>query len=324
MKDPYQVLGLRRGASDGEVKAAYRKLAKKYHPDMDPGDLATLDKFREVCEAYDVIRQEGQPTEAWTPDPMESEKWGFDTSFDRNRQQSGDASQGSAEAEQRGDKAKQEGSDDLFSDWISGIKTAGKRAFGKLGEDSTYEIKITFEEAAIGTKKRIKLAGGRRLDVKIPGGVEDGQQIRLRGQGAEGENGGEPGDAVINISIKSHPFFKRHGSNIHLDLPVTVYEAVMGTKIRIPSVDGTVALTLPPGSNADSIFRLRGKGVAIRGKRAKNGKLMRGDQYVSLKIVLPDKSDANFAKLIKRWAPKAAYSVREKLDDAVANAKQAK
>ena len=312
MRDPYQVLGLNRGASVEEVKSAYRRLAKKYHPDMDPGDLATLDKFRAVCEAYDVIRQESSPqgAQAWSPDPMEGERWGFDPA-DRRTDEPGNT-QRTRDGEQGGQPGQSDGSEDLFSDWISGIKSAGKRAFGRLGEDSTYELKITFEEAATGTKKRIKLAGGKRLDVKIPGGVDDGQQIRLKGQGIEGENGGPAGDAVINISVKPHDYFKRHGSNVHLELPVTISEAVLGAKVKIPSVDGTVALSLPPGSNADSVFRLRGKGAIIRGKRDKSGRVMRGDQYVSLKIFLPEKSDENFTKAVKRWASKNTFDVREK------------
>ncbi len=313
MRDPYQVLGLNRGASDAEVKSAYRRLAKKYHPDKDPGDLATLDKFRAVCEAYDVIRQESSPaeTDRWSPNSMEGERWGFDSSNHPRGRAKGDASKnGMVDDHPEGEKPAD--SDDLFSDWISGIKSAGKRAFGRLGEDSSYELRISFEEAATGTKKRIKLSGGRRLDVKIPGGVEDGQQIRLKGQGSEGENGGQPSDAVINITVKPHDYFKRHGSNVHLELPVTISEVVLGAKIKIPSVDGTVALSLRPGSNADAVFRLRGKGSVIRGKRDKSGKVMRGDQYVSLKIFLPDKSDQNFEKSIKRWAAKNSFDVRDK------------
>ncbi len=315
LRDPYEVLGVPKDASEAEIKAAYRSLAKKYHPDMFPGDQVTLEKFREISEAYDAVRilsreslrpqrSKRRKRQRWSPRDFHHPFAGSDA-------QSKKASEEAA-AENGSSKAKRS-AEDVFTGFFNGIKSAGKRTFASQGEEVSYQLDLSLEEAALGTTKRVQLPTGKKLDVRIPGGVSQGQQIRLRGQGDKVASGDESNDAIISINLKAHPHFKRHGSNVHLELPVTIGEAVLGAKIRVPTVDGSVMLSIPPGSNADTIFRLRAKGVVVRNQN-RSGNLLRGDQYVSLKIILPDTTDQNFTKLIKKWAAKDSYDVRNHLD----------
>src|SRR5262249_49082102 len=159
----------------------------------------------------------------------------------------------------------------------------------------SYELTVDFLDAARGAKKRLTLPDSRTLDVTIPPGTEDGQQLRLKGQGTGGLGGGEAGDAYIEIHVTPHPYFKRQGTDINVDLPITLTEAVRGGKITVPTIDGPVAMTIPKGSNTDSVLRLKGKGVPGRKGDA------RGDQYVRLKIVLPDTTDPALEKLVEAW-----------------------
>jgi len=318
MKDPFQILGLTQSANEADVKSAFRKLAKKYHPDLHPGDQNNLEKFREINNAYDELsrefRKEREAGEA---------KFGF-----RRKKNSGqketNASAGSkyrfAREEPQPEPSRTEpnsenkrSAEDILGDFFSGFRASKEKETDKAQQDLTYRLKLSLEDAAMGTTRRVQIRNGKKLDIKIPAGVEDGQQIRLRGQGMAASDGG-PGDTIITISVKEHPYFTRHGSNIHLELPVTVDEAVLGAKVNVPTVDGEVMLNIPAGSNTDSIFRLKGKGGLIRGKTDSDGHPLRADQYVSLKVILPAASDKGFAKLIKRWAGKGSYDVRKHFD----------
>ncbi len=337
MKDPYKILGVMPSASEEEIKSAYRKLAKKYHPDMDPGNANTLERFREVNDAYDALRNKVRLQTKAKPSSHANHKpyrWEQareayrDYAKHRQKPSSGktktkpqhDAPSETAAAKETSPKRRK---DDIFADLFGGFRNAAqKRRRRKTDDqhtsgtdgstDSVYRVKLTLEDAALGCSKRMRLQGDRRLDVKIPAGIEDGQQIRLRG---DAEDGSKTEPVLLAVTVEDHAIFNRHAANIHMELPVTVQEAVLGAKISVPTLDGSVMLKVPEGSNTDSIFRIRGKGAFLRGKKDRHGKPMRGDQYVSLKVVLPSASDHTFIKLIKKWASKRDYTVRDHLEN---------
>jgi DnaJ-class molecular chaperone len=308
MADPYKTLGVSPGASADEIKKAYRKLAKKLHPDLNPGTKKIEQEFKEVSAAYDIL--------------SDTEKR---AKFDR-----GDIDASGAERPGRGfyksyaesgQGAKYRGGDsyfgdDIFSDLFGGgfgaqTGSAGggaRRGGARMnirGADVSYAASADFIEAALGAKKRLTLTDGKTLDVTIPPGTEDGLTLRLKGQGLPGL-GGPAGDAFIEIKVEPHPLFTRQGNDIHLELPVTLPEAVLGASITVPTIDGKVSVKVPPGSNTGSVLRLRGKGVP----RAKGAE--RGDQYVKLKVVLPDKPERELTEFVERWAKKNGYDVRAK------------
>jgi len=319
MKDPFEILGVPRTANDTQIKAAYRRLAKQYHPDMHPGDTLTLEKFRDVCAAYETLTSIPKPSAQTPPSAAQSRKrkrahFGYRKRMDAQEEMSSSAQKHAPSSAQS--KNEKRSTEDVFSDLFSGLKSAGRKAFSKPREEGAYRLDLEFVEAAIGTTKRITLANGKQLNVRIPGGIQDGQHIRLRNQPAHGTPTSQD-PSLITIHIKEHPFFTRHGANVHLELPVRVDEAVLGSKMNIPTVEGSVVFTLPPGSNAQSVFRLKGKGAKVRGKTGPDNQPMRGDQYISLKVVLPDSSDRGFVKLIQRWRPSHTYQVRNHLNTEV-------
>lgn len=199
--------------------------------------------------------------------------------------------------------------EDLFSEFF-GERSAGRKkpAPGK-GLDSHYDLSITFEEAALGGTRRVKLPAGKRFDVKIPIGVRDGQSIRLKGLGEPGIPGGQAGDALITIKIETHPYYRREGHDIHLDLPITLNEALHGAKVKVPTLNGPVVMVIPPGANAGQLFKLKGKGIPAYSIHPA------GDQYVTLQIVLPDQSDSNLSDIVKRWETAHPYDPRKKFGD---------
>jgi len=203
--------------------------------------------------------------------------------------------------------------EDIFKDLFSGMAGAGgprrSKAAPKRGNDRSYRLTVTFFEAVQGTTKRLTLNNGKTLDVKISSGVDTGQQIRLKKQGELGSAGGVPGDALVEIRVDPHEYFQREGNNIFLDLPITLREAVMGAKIKVPTIHGAVTVTLPKGSNTGQSMRLKGKGVALKGK-SKNA----GDQYLRLQVKLPEKFDNNLIKIIDEWSGENDYEVRGNLD----------
>ncbi len=194
---------------------------------------------------------------------------------------------------------------DIFEDLFGRSRGWGRSTIKTRGADVSYELTVDFIDAAVGAKRRLTLPDGRTLDVTIPAGAEDGQQLRLKGQGTPGLGGGPSGDAYIEIHVQEHPLFKRQDADIHLDLPVTLTEAVRGAKITVPTIDGPVTMTVPKGSNTGTTLRLRGKGVPAK----KGGP--RGDQYVRLTVTLPDPPDAALERFVEEW--KREYDVRGKL-----------
>lgn len=302
MKDPYEVLGVPRGANQDEIKKAYRKLAKELHPDRHPNNPRLAERFKEVTGAYHILGDEKMRQR-----------------FDRGEIDASGAERGPQYGPQHGPFAGRaqgggfqsfrfdtEEPEDLFSDLFSAFRR-GRGQVRARGSDVRYNLTVSFVEAARGTTKRLGLAGGKTLDVKIPAGLLDGQQIRLKGQGEPGLNDGPPGDALIEVKVDQHPFFTRVDNDIHVELPVSLPEAVLGAKVKVPTLTGSVALTVPKGSNSGTTLRLKGKGIAGHAGRSA------GDQYVKLKIVLPDKPDADLEQFVRNWSKKHEYDVRGRL-----------
>jgi DnaJ-class molecular chaperone len=296
MRDPYEVLGVQRTATADEIKKAYRQLAKKLHPDLHPGNAKAATQFKDVSAAYDLLSDADKRAR-----------------FDR-----GEIDASGAEVRRRpfhrsyaespgGAKYTGGGGfdpDDLFSDLF---RASRRRGFKARGADVAYEMQVDFLDAALGAKRRLSLPDGRTLDVAIPPGSEDGQQLRLKGQGTAGLGGGPAGDAYIQLHVAPHPYFKRDGHDISVELPVTLVEAVRGAKVQVPTIDGPVTVTIPKGSNTGTILRLKGKGIADR-------QGTRGDQYVTLKVMLPEKPDEDLERFVESWS--RSYDVRSKMGPA--------
>lgn len=305
MRDPYTVLGVAKGASESEIKSAYRKLAKKLHPDVNPGNTEVEQKFKEITAAYDLLSDKEKRGKYDRGEINADGSARYDSAFHRAYSHPGggtgrggfDFAQGGSDFE------------DIFSDLFGrarrgGAAGAGRRAQPK-GGDVQYTVQVTFAEAAKGIRRRITLYDGKSLDVTIPPGTEDGQTLRLRGQGMPGLGGGA-GDAYVTVQVQQDPMFERDGPDIHVTVPVTLDEAVLGGKIRVPTIDGPVAVSVPPGSNTGSRLRLKGKGVAGAGGA-------RGDQIVYLQVVLPDKPDEELRSFLQGWALRHPYDVRKKV-----------
>ncbi len=318
MKDPYQVLGLSRGVNADEIKQAYRALARELHPDLNPNDKKAEERFKDITAAYDFlsdadkrakfdrgeIDSSGQPLRkahgphrrAGTHGPGGFGPGGFGgASFEFGS----DPNEILAEMMRRKDKGKKS----WGSAWGFGADDSASET-GKTGQDAHHSLNVTFDEAAKGTVKRVTLATGKSVDVRIPPDSVDGQTLRLKGQGFTSMLGG-PGDAYIDIVVEVHPHLVRRDLDYILELPISVQEAVMGAKITVPTVDGQVSLTIPPNSNSGTVLRLKGKGVKVTGVNA-------GDQLVTLKVVLPD-NNAEFRKLVEKWGGGNPYNPRDKM-----------
>ncbi len=298
MKDPYQVLGVGKTASGDEIKTAYRKLARTLHPDLNPGNKQSEERFKEVSAAYDLLSD--------TAKRGKYDRGEIDASGAEKARYSYRSYAESGKGGKYRDFDFGFGAEDIMSD-IFGARTGRTQSGARMrlkGADQHYSLKVSFIEAAQGTTKRITLPNGKSLDVRIPPGVEDGQTLRLKGQGAPGTGGGEAGDALVEISVEAHAFFSREGHDIHLDLPVTLPEAVLGAKVTVPTIHGKVTVTVPPGSTSGTTLRLKGKGIG-HGKGGEHG-----DQFIKLKVMLPDKPDAELQAFLQQWSKTHPYDVR--------------
>jgi len=297
-KDLYQQLGVSRTADAETIRRAYRKLAKDLHPDRNPGDNGAEDRFKSINAAFDVL---GDPEKRSKYDRGEIDADGRETGFGRGGF-GGGAGNGAGRFE---------GGD---FDEILGQMFGGGGPFGAMGgasrsasrgSDVRARLEIDLEEAILGGKKRIAFSDGRTVEVSIPAGASDGQTLRLKGQGAQGR-GGAPGDAMIELAIRPHPLFRREGADLHLDLPISIPDAVLGAKVEAPTPDGAVTLTVPKGATSGKVLRLKGRGAAD----PEGGG--RGDLFVRLELALPEGADADLESFAERWRRERPYQPRRR------------
>ena len=306
-EDLYSVLGVAKTAGAADITKAYRKLAKKLHPDLNPGDKAAEEKFKKITAAYDIV---GDEEKRGRYDRGEIDASGQETPQQRYYREYASGDEGARYRSTAGFEDIGSFSDlfgDLFGERGGTRGAAGGRRFSMRGQDAQYRLEVDFLDAVNGTKTRITLPDGGPLDVTIPPGVADGQVLRLKGKGNPGLGVGGPGDALIEISVKPHAVFKREGDDIAVDVPITVDEAVLGGKVEVPTISGRVFVTVPPGSNSGQTLRLKGRGIK-RGGQA-------GDQLVKLGVVMPERIDDDLKSFVENWREAHRYDPRRKLKE---------
>ncbi|MGA2143237.1 MAG: J domain-containing protein [Brevinematales bacterium] len=297
MKDPYEILGVSKNASDEEIKNAYRKLAKKYHPDLNPNNKEGEAKFKELGIAYKLIENK-EAREKY-------EKGLIDAQFTEGSDSgSGRPFYSNQDGKGRYTNHFDENTEDLFKSFFSNYKgKTGNMDFP--GQDHLYSLMIDLKDAVIGCEKEIQLPDGNKLKIKIPAGIHEKDKLRIKGRGGPGIGAGIPGDAYIEISIKPSEIFKINRNNLEIGIPLSLDEAVNGSKITVPTIDGSVTMNIPPGVNTGSKFRIKGKGLP-EGKSK-----IRGDQIVVIEVALPEKTDAEFREFIQKWSRKNPYNPRK-------------
>jgi DnaJ-class molecular chaperone len=297
VKDPYEILGITRSASQDDIRKAYRRLAKKLHPDLHPGNKAFEEKFKELSIANSLLADEAQRKrfDAGEIDAsgVEVPKQQFYKDY-ANQAAPGHAYENSSSFQDFAD------SDDIFAELF---RRQARQSRSMRGADMRYRLPIDFLDAILGATKRLNVPDGSTLDVNIPAGIKDGQTLRLKGKGAPSPSAGTTGDALIEISVKPHRLFSRIGDNIHLELPITLSEAVLGARIQVPTPSGSVMLTIPKGSNTGATMRLKGKGVAHRGGH--------GDEFIILKVMLPTEANPELENFLSSWLPGPSYDPRK-------------
>jgi len=302
MKDPYEILGVQRSDNEAAIRAAYRKLAKRHHPDVNPGKPEALERFKAISTAYDLLSDKDKRARF---DRGEIDAEGHEVPPERPFYR--DFQQGAGrERYQTNGGFTQEDIEAFFSQAFNQAGGAGGfrggqqgAGFTARGRDVQYGLTVSFVDAANGTTRRLALPDGKTLDVRIPPGTEDGHVLRLRGQGGAGLGGAAAGDALIEITVAPDPQFRREGDDIITDLPVTVQEAVLGTSLEVPTIRGPVRLSIPAGSGTGTRLRLRGRGIR------------NGHQFVQLQVVLPPGEEPELAAFLKGWTPHTPFNPRQ-------------
>ncbi|MGJ0507306.1 MAG: DnaJ C-terminal domain-containing protein [Methylocystis sp.] len=297
MKDPYETLGVARTASTEEIRKAYLRLAKKLHPDLNPGDSHAEDRFKEVSGANDFL---SDPEKRRRYDAGEIDATGAERPQQRYYRDYASASGHPYDSQAAYSDFE---SDDLFAELLRRRAQEARRA---RGADLHYRLEIDFLDAVNGAQKEIVLPQGGALSVTIPAGAEEGQILRLRGKGAPAPGEGEAGDALIELLVRPHRFFWRDGDTIHLDLPITISEAALGGEVKAPTPSGHVLLKIPKGSNSGTVLRLKGKGVQRKDRR--------GDELVKLKIVMPAQPEPELEAFLSDWTPQRPYDPRRDME----------
>ncbi|WP_319797387.1 J domain-containing protein [Nitrobacter sp.] len=319
MRDPYEVLGVQRGASAAAIKSAFRKLAKKHHPDANKNDPKAAERFAELNTANEILGDEAKRKQ------FDRGEIGADGKPRFQGFPGGGGPRGSRPGggfEQYGFRSGSGGSgydgggfEDILNTMFGGGPAGGARGgrrggaqfdfdtstFGAPDLDLNVTMTVSLEESVKGGDKRIRLPSGKELNVRVPAGVINGQQIRLRGQG-DTAPGHRPGDLLITVTVAPHPVFKVDGNDLRADLPITLYEAVLGGKVRVPTLGGAVELSIPKNTSGGRTFRLKGKGIPKGGAS--------GDLFVTTRIILPDGNDAELEGLMEKWRDAHPYNPR--------------
>jgi DnaJ-class molecular chaperone len=297
VKNPYEVLGVASTASSNDIKKAYRRLAMKLHPDMNPGDAAGEAKFKDVANAWRLLRD---PAKRRRLDAGEIDETGAERPQQRYYRDYAQSPQADAYA-----------NDAAFSDFTEGedpfaelLRRAARGRANRRGADLRFRLPVTLAESIAGAVRRVTLPAGDTLDVTVPAGIVDGQVLRLRGKGTPGSGSGRPGDALVEVEVTADPRFERSGDDLLYEAPISLTEAVEGSRIRIPTPTEDVTLTVPPESSSGTSLRLRGKGAP---KRAGG----RGDLHVKLRIVLPTPADPALKAFVADWEAGRAFNPRE-------------
>jgi DnaJ-class molecular chaperone len=301
-EDPYAILGVKREATQDEIRSAYRSLAKKLHPDLNPGDKQAEEKFKQVSVAYDLL---GDPDKRARFERGEIDASGAERPRERYYRDFHTADAQDHPYSTTGGFADFMENEDILADILG--RGQGRTRFRIRGQDVHYRLPVDFVEAVNGATKRITMPDGATLDVAIPAGTRDGQILRLRGKGGPGMGGAPSGDALVEIEVRPHKLFTRKDDDIHLELPISLPEAVLGGKLDVPTPTGAVRMTVPKGANTGRVLRLKGKGVA-----RKDGS--HGDEYVTLKIVLPEPLDAEIEEFARRWQAGQSHDPRRNLE----------
>jgi DnaJ-class molecular chaperone len=315
--DPYKALGLTPSATAEDIKKAYRKLVRTSHPDLHPDDPAAEARFKAISAAHDLLKD---PETRAKFDAGEIDASGQQKPERRYYRDFADAPGGNAYQQQRGFESGVD-PEDFFAEILRRRGRTGGRQpgfgdpfgdsnFSAPGQDLRYSLEVPFLDAARGARTRITLPDGSGLEVTIPPGLSDGQTLRLRGKGGPGFGGGPVGDALITVAVRGHPVFRRDGNDIHIDLPITIDEAVLGSKIAVPTIAGNVNVTIPKGSNTGRSLRLRGRGV-------KPTKGEPGDQIVALRVEMPSVIDPALAAFMEEWRKTNTYDPRQDLFEVV-------
>jgi DnaJ-class molecular chaperone len=321
MQDPYRVLNVSRRAGPAAIKAAYRELAKRLHPDRNPGDPGAEQRFKQITQAYELLRDPAKRAQfdRGMIDADGKPQFGFGNfGFGHGAGSRPGARAGARPGAAGGFRS----GDGLFEKIFGGafgwggpggpsteeLHGAAPGSGRARGDDRRHRVEVDFLLAARGGRQRLDL-DGRVIEIDIPPGTEDGKVLRLKGQGARSTPGGAPGDALVTIAVRPHKHFSLQGKDVHLELPISLSEAVEGAKVTVPTIDGPVRISVPPGSNSGRSLRLKGRGVAAPGE-------VRGDQYVRLVVMLPERPDAELAEYLRRWAEKHPYDPRADLEDA--------
>lgn len=300
--DPYAILGVKKDASQGDIQTAYRSLAKKLHPDLNPGDDKAEEQFKEVTRAYNLL---GDAAKRKRFDDGEIDEQGAERPPRRYyRDFADDDPNPYASGSGFSDL---DGAEDILSEIFAQQGRGENGKFKARGGNLHYRLKVEFLDAINGGDKKIATPDGSMLDIAIPAGVRDGQLLRLRGKGRPGLGGGAAGDALIEIEVAAHRLFQRDGDDIRIELPISLREAVLGGQIRAPTPTGPVSMTLPPWTKAGAVLRLKGKGAP----REAGG---RGDEYVTLKLTLPEKPDAELETFVSQWRPTNADNPRAAME----------
>ena len=294
--DPYAALGVSKSSSASDIRKSYRKLAKELHPDARPNDAASAERFKRVTAAFNLLSD--------SESRARYDRGEIDADGNERPVFHGGAQPGFGGFSGFGGTRSRAGRADVFEDLFDGLfsRNGGARGFaGQRGEDVRYRMDVDFLDAVNGGRRRVTMSDGRPLELSIPAGLRSGQTLRLKGQGLPGPSGGAPGDALVEVTVRDHPTYKRDKDDIRMSLRVTLTEAVEGAKVPVQTPSGGVSLTVPPGSNSGDVLKLRGKGVQV--------KPAAGDLLVKLVVVLPEGVDSELRAFVKKWAGRD-YQVR--------------